>query len=133
VVAPSGDLGGVGFRPLAQRLVLVATDIGFVFEPDGIDPYVGVDGVTVPASEFMDFHRDTTPGGRGAAIQETVDALNALQIQTIGLGTNSDADSDPRQSLEAMATLTGAVNQSDTAITAASPVTRLNRVNRCTS
>jgi large repetitive protein len=50
VVLPSGDLGGVGFRPEAARIVIVATDAGFAYQPDLVDPYTGHDGVTVPAS-----------------------------------------------------------------------------------
>ncbi len=114
VIASSGSLGGVGFRPGATHLILLATDTGFVFQSDIIDPYVGAGGITVAASQLQSSSRSTTPGGRGATIQETINALLALDggagVQVIGLGTSTNANSAPRQPLEALAQLTGAVN-----------------------
>ena len=109
VLAPSGNIGGVGFRPEStKRLVLLATDISTAYEPDGVDPYVGKNGVTFPATPLQNFGRNTTPGGRGASIQETVDALVANNIEVIGLYNGSLAQSF----LSGMATLTGATNAS---------------------
>ena len=71
--------------------------------------------MTVPAAAFQDpLSRATTPGGQGASIQETIDALIALNVKVVGLGTAASpffpASSFPRQELEAVATLTGAVD-----------------------
>ncbi len=107
VLPPSGSLGGVGFRPEStKRLVLLATDISTAYEPDSVNPYVGKNGVTVPAGPLQNFGRNTTPGGRGASIQETVDALIANNIEVIGLYNGSLAQSF----LGGMATLTGSVD-----------------------
>jgi len=116
VVASSGSVGGVGFRDGAVRLVLLATDIGFAFEPDAIDPYLGVGGVTVPAGNVQYDGRGTTPGGRGAEIQATVDALIAAGIQVIGLGTGTNPATDPRLPLESISILTGALNNTGSPI-----------------
>ena len=70
------------------------------------------------------------PGGRGAKIQQTVTALNNLGIMVFGMGGQDGAaatvgaapEADPRKYLEALATLTGAINSStqtiDSGITA---------------
>lgn len=116
VLSPAGSIGGAGFRENAFRIVLVATDVGFVFEPDGLTEYTGIDGVTVDASQVQVGGRDTTPGNRGAGIQATIDALVAAGIRVVGLGTDSDSTSAPRAPLEALATLTGATNQGETNI-----------------
>src|SRR5690606_38540736 len=116
VVAPTDNIGGMGFREGALKLVLLATDWGFAFVDDAVDPYVGAGGVTVPASQLQGssfFYRDVGPAN-GAGIQETVDALNAIGAQVIGLGHNITDPRDPqfdnRMQLEALATLTGAIN-----------------------
>ncbi len=123
VLPPSGNIGGVGFRPGTQRLVLLATDAGFAYEPDGIDPYTGIGGVTVPAADVQVDGRGSTPGGRGAQIQATVDALLAEQIQVIGLGGSTFFGGDgtdptiaPRRPLEALSRLTGAINNTGTQV-----------------
>lgn len=120
VVAGSGTLGGVGFRAGATKLILLATDTGFVFQPDTSPTVTGAGGVVVSVSSLTDTSRGSTPGGRGATFQQTVDALLALDggagVRVIGLGTNSGATTDPREGLEALATLTGAVNTSTTPI-----------------
>ncbi|MGK7905468.1 MAG: Ig-like domain-containing protein [Hormoscilla sp.] len=122
VLAASGTQGGAGFRSDALTIILAATDIGTVYEDDGTDPIVGVNGATVPLSDFASGSRPTTPDvdgdgmGDGATIQETIDALNDLGALVIGLGTGEDTSMDPRQALEAIATLTGAVNNSTDSI-----------------
>lgn len=109
VLPASGTIGGVGFRPEStKRLVLLATDISTVFEPDAVNPYVGKGGVRVPANVVQNFGRGVTPGGRGAGVQETVDALIANNIEVIGLYNNSI----PQGVLGGLATLTGAVDAS---------------------
>jgi len=74
IVASDGTIGGVGFRANAtKRLVLLATDASAGVEPDLINPYVGVGGVTVAASSFLPNRTAApySPGGRGHSIQET--------------------------------------------------------------
>src|SRR5262249_11364511 len=110
--APDGVLGGAGFRPGALPIILAATDTATAFHADGIDPIVGVDGVSVPLSDFIDRGRSSTPQGRGASIQQTISALNSLGALVIGMGTNDDAGSAPRRTLEAISRVTGAVNAS---------------------
>ena len=107
-LAASGRLGGVGFREGALPVVLVATDINVAYsEPEVPQEFIyGVDGVSVPTSAFSG--RNTTPPG-GAEIQETVDALSDLGALVIGID-------GPRSWLEAIATLTGAVNNTDETI-----------------
>jgi hypothetical protein len=118
VVPASGTLGGVGFRPGAVKLVLLATDVGFGYEPDGRTSYVGVGGVTVPATDVQVGGRGETPDGRGATIQQAIDALLGLDggVTVIGLGTTALVAEDPRGPLEALARLTGAINRSNNPI-----------------
>ena len=92
------------------------TDTGFAFQPKGETNVTGVGGVSLPVSALTGTSRNTTPFNSGAGIQETVTALNALGALVIGLGTNAEATIDPRQGLEALSKLTGAVNRSDTTI-----------------
>src|SRR5262249_13548681 len=84
--------------------------------PDGITTIHGVGGVPLPLSRLTDAlggrSRPTTPGNRGASFQPTVDALNNLGALVVGLGTNDQPDYAPRQTLESLAILTGAVNGS---------------------
>ena len=110
VLDPVGTLGGVGFREDSEKIVILATDIGFQYQDDGLTEYVGVDGVRVPATEFSNVAVLTTPGGRGAQIQDTIDRLIAEDIKVIGLGDNSFGLA--RGPLEALATLTGATTSS---------------------
>ncbi|MFN0196127.1 MAG: Calx-beta domain-containing protein [Planctomycetaceae bacterium] len=116
VVAPSGNIGGVGYRPGALHLVLLATDTGTGYEPDAQATYIGLDGVTVDATDITNGGRNQSPNGVGASIQETIDALVANGVQVIGLGTNSSTLSQPRQGLEAFAKLTGSVNKTSAPI-----------------
>ena len=112
VLPASGTIGGAGFRPGALPIILTATDTGFAFQPDGATSVTGVGGLTLPLSALTQASRPTTPFASGAGIQETVTALNALGALVVGLGTNGAAGADPRQALEALARLTGAVNRS---------------------
>ena len=130
ILPPSGTLGGAGFRFGAIPIILAATDAGTAYEPDFVDPLVGAAGVTVPLSRFQGFpypigrsFRASTPDGRGAGIQETVDALKQLGALVVGVGAGLEgevirrelamrAEHDPRRMLEAIAQLTGAINQS---------------------
>jgi hypothetical protein len=112
VLPAAGNVGGVGFRAGALPIILTATDTGFAFQPKGETSVTGLGGVTLPISAFTQTSRPTTPFASGAGIQETVTALNALGALVIGLGTNPQATLDPRQGLEALATMTGAVNRS---------------------
>ena len=116
VLAPSGNVGGVGFRPGALPIVLVATDTGFAFQPYGETSITGVGGLTLPLSQLTQASRTTTPFNYGAGIQQTITGLNALGALVIGLGVNSQANIDPRQDLESIAKLTGAVNNSTSTI-----------------
>jgi RHS repeat-associated protein len=114
VLSPAGILGGVGFRPDALPVILVATDTGTVYQPappPAPTTITGAGGVSVPIGKLLDQSRNTTPGGRGAQFQKTIDALTSLGAQVIGLGTNGDPNFAPRQTLEAVARLTGAVNK----------------------
>jgi VCBS repeat-containing protein len=110
VIAASGSIGGAGFRPGALPVILTATDTGFAYQPKGETNIVGTGGFTLPLSSLTQTSRGTTPFGYGAGIQETVTGLNALGALVIGLGTNPGATLDPRQGLESLAKLTGAVN-----------------------
>jgi hypothetical protein len=116
VLAPSGNLGGGGFRAGALPIILLATDTGFAYQPKGETSITGVGGLTLPLSALTQSSRATTPFNAGAGIQETITALNSLGALVIGLGTNPGATLAPRSSLEAIAKLTGAVNQTTTTI-----------------
>ena len=115
VLLPSGSLGGVGFRNGALPIILVATDIGTVYEPDNpiMDLIVGVE--SVPLVEFDgpgSVSRTSTPGGRGATIQETVNALVNLGALVVGIGdAQFIGETDPQSLLSALAKATGARNQ----------------------
>ncbi|MBI1309703.1 tandem-95 repeat protein [bacterium] len=116
VLDPSGTIGGAGFRSGALPIIITATDVGFAYQADGATSITGVGGLTVPASGITTSGRGTTPFNSGATIQDTVTGLNALGALVIGLGTNDAATQDPRIGLEALATLTGATNQTTTTI-----------------
>jgi VCBS repeat-containing protein len=120
-IAPSGNVGGGGFRAGALPIVLLATDTGFAYQPKGETSIVGTGGVTLPLASLTQTSRPTTPFSSGAGIQETVTGLNALGALVIGLGTNPQANIDPRQDLEALSTLTGAVNRSTATIANGTP------------
>ncbi len=121
VLPAAGRVGGAGFRAGALPIILTATDTGFAFQPKGETSIVGVGGITLPISALAQTSRPTTPFNYGAGIQETITGLNALGALVIGLGTNSQANLDPRQGLEALSELTGAVNRSTTSIANGTP------------
>lgn len=106
------DAGERGFRAGSLPVILLATDTGFAYQPNGETSVTGLGGVTLPLSALTQTSRGTTPFGSGAGIQETITGLNALGALVIGLGTNPEATFDPRQGLESIAKLTGATNQS---------------------
>lgn len=137
----AGTLGGVGFRPDALHLVLLATDTCTV-APAGLpfpDTITGAGGSSVPVSAFA--CTSTVPGvGRfgftsdakardgdtvagsvapagATTVQATVSALNGLGIRVIGIGpgaaptTSTTPSSNPSTWLSAIARLTGAVDR----------------------
>ena len=116
VMPAAGNVGGGGFRAGALPIILTATDTGFAFQPKGETTITGVGGVTLPVSALTQTSRPTTPFNSGAGIQQTVTALDALGALVIGLGTNAQATIDPRQGLEALSKLTGAINHTATTI-----------------
>ncbi|MCA9148976.1 MAG: tandem-95 repeat protein, partial [Planctomycetales bacterium] len=121
VLAPSGNIGGAGFRSGALPIIITATDTGFAYQPKGESTVTGIDGVSLPVTDITYNGRGTTPFDYGAGIQETVTGLNALGALVIGLGTNPSAATDPRIGLEALAKLTGAVNRTDATIANGTP------------
>ncbi|MBI1314162.1 hypothetical protein GC176_22945 [bacterium] len=111
VLPPDGTIGGIGFRATAtNRIVLLATDGQFNFQDDGLSTYTGVGGVTVPATDFTLNGSTGTPNNAGASIQNTIDALNAQNVKVIGLGSDPFGFTNIQVPLEALATLTGAVD-----------------------
>lgn len=116
VLPSDGSIGGAGFRPGALPIILTATDTGFAYQPKNETNLVGAGGLTLPVSSLTDASRASTPFGSGAGLQETITGLNALGALVVGLGTNPEANFAPRKSLEALAKLTGAVNQSTSTI-----------------
>jgi hypothetical protein len=116
VMAAAGSIGGGGFRSGALPIILVATDTGFAYQPKGETTITGVGGTSLSVNSFTQTSRSTTPFGAGAGIQQTITGLNALGGLVIGLGTNFQSNVDPRQGLEAISKLTGAVNRTTTTI-----------------
>lgn len=116
VLPAAGNVGGAGFRSGSLPIVLLATDTGFAYQPKGETTVTGAGGVALPLTQLTETSRATTPYNSGAGIQETVTALNALGALVIGLGTNTEFNLDPRQQLEALSTLTGAMNHSTSTI-----------------
>ena len=112
----AGNVGGAGFRAGALPVILLATDTGFAYQPKGETSVNGLGGVSLPVNAFTQTSRASTPFNSGAGIQETITGLNALGALVIGLGTNTQANVDPRQGLEAISKLTGATNQTLTTI-----------------
>ncbi len=116
----AGATDGAGFRPGSRRLVLLATDSNRVLhEDDGLSSYTNGSGVTVNASVFAGGSTANpgivTPGGTGASVQETIDALVMENIEVIGLGDAHLTDGSVvrtrlRQELEAISLLTGGIN-----------------------
>lgn len=112
----AGSLGGAGFRAGALPIILVATDIGFAYQPKGETSIAGLNRVTIAVAGIAHTTHTTTPFNYGAGIQETITGLNALGPLVIGLGTNADLGTDPRADLSAIARLTGATNNSTSTI-----------------
>ncbi|MEZ6039830.1 MAG: Ig-like domain-containing protein [Planctomycetaceae bacterium] len=116
VLPAAGTVGGGGFRAGALPVILLATDTGFAYQPKGETTITGANGLTLPVSDLTETSRGTTPFSSGAGLQETITGLNALGALVIGLGTNTQSNVDPRQGLEAISKLTGAINRSTTPI-----------------
>jgi len=112
----AGTVGGGGFRAGALPIVLLATDIGFAYQPRGETSITGLGGLSLPISALTQFSRPTSPFNSGAGLQETITALNSLGALVIGLGTNPQFNLDPRQGLESISKLTGAINRSTVTI-----------------
>jgi hypothetical protein len=136
VLPTSGTLGGVGWRPDAIKIVLLATDIGTVtaFAYPGAIPtdITAANGVTQPTSAFDANGRfgyvgdaksendNTVPNAvaplGAATLPGTIAALNALGIQVLGMGPGAAPTSDPGPSgdesvyLSALGRLTGGVD-----------------------
>lgn len=121
VLPAAGTVGGAGFRAGALPVILLATDIGFAYQPKGETTITGVNGLTLPVSALTGTSRPSTPFNSGAGLQETITGLNALGALVIGLGTNTQTNVDPRQGLEAISKLTGATNQSSVDIPNGTP------------
>ncbi len=116
VLPAAGTIGGAGFRAGALPVILLATDIGFAYQPKGETSIAGVNRLTLPVSDLTGMSRPSTPFNSGAGLQETITGLNALGALVIGLGTNTQTNVAPRQGLEAISKLTGAINRSTTPI-----------------
>ena len=116
VLAPTapvaGATDGVGFRAGARHIVIVATDAGTAFQPDGATTYTGVGGVTVSAATLTAGGRNTTPQGRGASIQNTINQMIAQNIEVVSLGNEGFGGAALRAELTGLAALTGSVNRS---------------------
>ncbi len=113
----ASSIDGIGFRPGARHIVLIATDAPFTFRPDGLAVYTGVGGVTVPASQVT-LNGGASAPPNGALIQNTINQLIARNIEVIGLGDQDSrgANGDPRPQLEGVSILTGGINNATAAI-----------------
>ncbi len=108
----AGATDGVGFRAGARHIVIVATDAGTAYQPDGATIYTGVGGVTVSAATLTAGGRNTTPQGRGASFQNTIDQMIAQNIEVVSLGNEVFGGAALRGELTGLAALTGSVNRS---------------------
>jgi Ca2+-binding RTX toxin-like protein len=105
---------GVGFRPGARHIVLLATDSDtVVHEDDGQAVYTGANSSMEPAATFAGGIR-ATPNGAGAGIQATIDALIAAGIEVITLGEGGGGGPfggmTAEAELRAISLLTGTLN-----------------------
>ena len=108
-VGVANTTDGIGFRPGARHIILVASDSRtLVHNNDGLATYTGIGGVTVPATVFAGGAGTTTPAA-AVGIQQTINALLAGSIQVVGLGSTRFGTS-PRAELTAIAQLTGGLN-----------------------
>ncbi|MFN7841532.1 MAG: putative Ig domain-containing protein [Pirellula sp.] len=111
-----GTRGGAGFRDGAISIILVATDAGIGYQPDNTSHVTGFQGIRIPTENFTGASRPETPNGRGASIQQAIDALLAQHGLVVGLGTNKDINDVPRRTLEAFSLATGTINRSNAPI-----------------
>lgn len=116
ILASSGTIGGVGFRPGTYRIVFVAEDRGTHYVPDGLATYSTAFG-TVPASSIQvgGDNRNNLP--TSPLTQATIDELVSLGVHIVGLGATSSGPATnpataPRSLLESLALLTNSVNNS---------------------
>lgn len=118
ILASSGTIGGVGFRPGTYRIVFVAEDRGTHYVPDGLANY-STAFATVPASNLQvgGDNRNNLP--TSPLTQATINELVNLGVHIVGLGAVSRGAGDPtnpaiepRSPLEALARLTNSVNNS---------------------
>ncbi len=106
---------GIGLRPGARHIVLVASDSGnFVFQADNATTYTGVNGSSVPASTFLG--TQSPAGGNQATIQATLNELIADNVEVIGLYDPAFFGTNTAVELTALATLTGAINRGTSTI-----------------
>lgn len=112
----AGATDGVGFRAGARHIVIVATDAGTAFQSDGATTYTGVGGVTVSATTMTAGGRNTTPQGRGASFQNTINQMIAQNIEVVSLGNEVFGGAALRGELTGLATLTGSVNRSTSSL-----------------
>lgn len=136
VALTSGSLGGMGWRPGAVHIVILATDTAPAAPfAGGTFPasVTGLGGVSVPSTALRSSggragFDSTVLGGLGtgpqpavaplggATVQETIDALNRMGIYAIGMGPDSAPTSgtastlDPSTFLSALGRLTGAID-----------------------
>ena len=146
VLPASGTQGGVGWREDAQKIVIVATDVCPVSPhatPDIPDNITGVNGSSEPVTalacddtegedrygfvgDAKSFSANTVTDAvvpsEAGTVQETIDALNGLGIQAVGVGpgaapTDADGPSfDESVFLSALGRLTGGVDSDENPI-----------------
>jgi hypothetical protein len=121
VATTSGSLGGIGWRPGALHIVILATDVATVaaFPSGGTIPatIVGANGDSEPTGNFAassltpgdsrtgfvsdstDFSTNTVTGAvaplGGATVQQTVNDLNGLGIRVLGMGPGAAPTASP--------------------------------------
>lgn len=140
VLPTSGTLGGAGFRPGAQKLVILATDVCSIaaFDPDEPLPAtITGTGSTEPRTAFQcssfegslrfgfvsdakntagNTVTDAIVPSEAGTVPATIAALNELGVQVIGLGPGASPTSSTSAStnesvfLSALARITGAVD-----------------------
>ena len=121
--AGSSGIGGAGFRPNATKIVILAGDDGTVYRENN-PPASIVGWDDVPYTEFESTNGETTLAN-SATIPDAIQALLDEGIMVVGVananvdpgnqtaGQVLDASEDPRKLFEAIATVTGAVNRTD--------------------
>jgi hypothetical protein len=132
----SGSLGGIGWRPGAEHIVILATDTAPVASFAGTSipaTITGLGGVSVPSTAFESTQGrvgfdSTVVGGMGtgpqppveplggATVQQTITALNNLGIKVISMGPDAAPTSStaaalaPSPFFSALGRLTGTVD-----------------------